>query len=163
MIVRKATLKDRPAMTAILNEIIAIGGTTAYERPLEPSYFDRFIDASDPKTFLYVLEADGKLVGLQWTEPLDPPNAHIGGIATFAQPGTTQRGIGSALFETTKQVSRAAGYTEIEAKIRADNAGGLRYYSKMGFTDHTITKAVPLSDGTPVDRVHKRFRLSPPT
>ncbi|MBV7265540.1 DUF559 domain-containing protein [Erythrobacter sp. WH131] len=30
----------------------------------------------------------------------------------------------------------------------------------MGFEHHSVTEAVPLADGTPVDRVHKRFKLS---
>lgn len=159
MIVRRATLADRDALTAILNKIIAIGGTTAYEEPLEPSYFDRFINSSDPKVFLLVAEADGVVVGMQWMEPLNPPNDHLGGIATFAQPETTQRGIGSGLIAVTKAESVAAGYTGIEAKIRADNTGGIAYYSKMGFEDHAVTRGVPLNDGTPVDRVHKRLTL----
>lgn len=163
MIVRKATLRDLDALAAILNEIIAIGGTTAFEEPLEPAYFDQFIDALDPKVFLFVAEAEGIVVGLQWIEPLDPPNEHLGGIATFAQPGTTQRGIGSAMIEATRAASLAAGYSGIEAKIRADNTGGLAYYSKMGFEDHSVTRGVPLSDSTPIDRVHKRLTLPPPS
>lgn len=159
MIIRNATDDDRAQMTAILNEIIAIGGTTAFEQPLSSDYFDRFIDPSDPKFFLFVAETADAVVGLQWMEPLDPPNAHLGGIATFAKPGTVQRGIGSALFKATRAASKSAGYTGIEAKIRADNIGGLAYYAKMGFEDHHVSAAVPLSDGTPVDRIHKRLML----
>jgi hypothetical protein len=29
----------------------------------------------------------------------------------------------------------------------------------MGFIDHEIVPAVPLKDGTPVDRIRKRFAL----
>jgi hypothetical protein len=29
----------------------------------------------------------------------------------------------------------------------------------MGFFDHEIVPAVPLKDGTPVDRIRKRFAL----
>ncbi|PTX58112.1 L-amino acid N-acyltransferase YncA [Litoreibacter ponti] len=159
MKIRLASPHDKPALTEILNDIIAIGGTTAYEDPLAPAYFDRLVEADDPKTFLHVAEAEGEIVGFQWMEPFDPPDDHIGGIATFARPGTTQRGIGSALFEVTKSASRAAGYAEIEAKIRADNSGGLAYYTRMGFEDRFVTTGVPLKDGTPVDRVHKRLIL----
>lgn len=159
MIVRKVTKQDRAAITGILNDIIAIGGTTAFEEPLEPGYFDRFITPPDPMHFMCVAETDEGVVGLQWMEPLAPPKAHLGGIATFAKPGTVQRGIGSALFKATLSECQALGYSGIEAKIRADNTGGLTYYSKMGFVDHCVTEAVPLRDGTPVDRIHKRFKL----
>jgi hypothetical protein len=30
----------------------------------------------------------------------------------------------------------------------------------MGFADHSVRAAVPLKDGTPVDRIGKRFSLT---
>ncbi len=161
MIVRKAHPNDAPELVRILNAVIAIGGTTAYQTPRDASYFQPFIAASDPKIFIHVAEAEDRLQGMQWMEPLDPPQTHIGGIATFARPGTAQKGIGTALFKATKQASQAAGYSELYAKIRADNAGGLAYYEKMGFRDHHVDTAVPLTDGTPVDRITKRLKLDP--
>ncbi|MEP3347139.1 MAG: GNAT family N-acetyltransferase [Litoreibacter sp.] len=156
MIVRKATPQDRAAITNILNEVIAIGGTTAYEAPKEAQFFDRFITPKDNRTFIHVAEADGEVVGFQW---MNPDADGMGMIATFAQAGTTQRGIGSALFKETLRCCKDAGYTLLDATIRGDNTGGLAYYSKVGFKDHSVTRAVPLSDGTPVDRVHKRMEL----
>jgi hypothetical protein len=43
--------------------------------------------------------------------------------------------------------------------IRADNIGGLAFYSALGFEDNGIHRAVPLRDGTPIDRVSKRYVL----
>lgn len=160
MIIRKARPEDKPQMVDILNAVIALGGTTAYEDPLTTAHFDPLIDNTDPRIFLHVAETANTLQGLQWIEPLDPPHTHIGGIATFARPKTTQNGIGTALFQTTKQASKTAGYTELYAKIRADNSGGLVYYEKMGFRDHHIDRAIPLKDGTPVDRITKRLKLA---
>lgn len=156
MIIRKASPNDRGAITKILNEVIAIGGSTAYEEPMEPAFFDRFITPDDSRTFLYVAEVDGAVVGFQW---MNPDENGMGLIATFARAGTAQRGIGSALFKQTLQGCINASYTLLDATIRADNAGGLAYYSKMGFEDHSVTRAVPLNDGTLVDRVHKRMIL----
>lgn len=158
MIIRLATPSDAPALADILNAVIAIGGTTAYQTPRDAAYFDPFF-GKDAKVFLHLAETNEGLQGMQWIEPLDPPNTHIGGIATFARPGTAQRGIGTALFEVTKAACVAAGYTKIYAKIRADNTGGLAYYAKMGFRDHLRDAAVPLDDGTPVDRITKRLIL----
>lgn len=155
MIIRKARPDDAVAMTAILNEIIAIGGTTAYQTPVSSTYFDAFIASKDPKVFVHVAE-DNDLLGFQW---MQPDAGGLGGIASFAKPGITGRGIGSALFAATLKASRAAGYETLEATIRADNDGGLRYYSKMGFRDHTVFEAVPLSDGTPVDRIQKLLKI----
>jgi L-amino acid N-acyltransferase YncA len=147
---------DIPAMVAILNEIIAIGGTTAYQTPVSEAEFDRFRLPANAKTFLHVAEADGAIIGFQWLSP-DPEG--LGAIASFAHPDAAQRGIGTALFAATKAAAIAAGYKTLEATIRADNASGLAYYSKMGFEDFQTFKDVPLSDGTPVDRIQKRLSL----
>lgn len=159
MIIRPIRPADVPALVKILNAIIAIGGTTAYQQPRTPEYFDHFLRPESPKVFLYVADTSDGLQGMQWVEPLDPPEDDFGGIATFAQPGTTQRGIGKTLFVATHQASLLAGYTGLHAKIRADNAGGLAYYEKMGFRDYGVEKAVPLDDGTEVDRIIKRMAL----
>ncbi len=157
MIIRPARISDAAPLTEILNAVIDIGGTTAYQTAVEPGFFDPLIDSGDPKTFLHVAESETGLEGMQWVRPMEPTD--MGSIATFARPGTTQRGIGTALFQTTFAASMAAGYRVLDATIRADNRGGLAYYTKMGFKDHSMTKDAPLSDGTLVDRVHKRMVL----
>ena len=43
--------------------------------------------------------------------------------------------------------------------IRADNPSGPGYYTTMGFEDHQVARAMPLQDGTPVDRISKRYQL----
>ncbi len=159
MIIRKARASDLVAITEILNEIIEIGGTTAYQTPRRPDYFNEQISPEFPRSFMHVAEDEAQILGFQWINPFDPPEEHLGGIATFAKPGITQRGIGSALFAATKAAAIAAGFTTIVAVIRADNTGGLAYYSKMGFEDRSVEKAVPLTDGTPVDRMRKEFKL----
>ncbi|SFR34141.1 GNAT family N-acetyltransferase [Litoreibacter janthinus] len=156
MNIRKVTLEDLDAITKIINEVVAIGGTTAYQSSLQPSHFDRFVTPEDNRTFMHVAEVDGVVVGFQW---MSPDKNGMGVIATFTKPGIAQRGIGSALFQQTLQCCLDAGYTLLDATIRGDNSGGLAYYSKMGFEDHSVTRAVPLEDGTPVDRVHKRMKL----
>lgn len=155
MIIRRATMDDAPQMRDILNEVITIGGTTAYQTPVDAEYFKRVIAAEG--AFAHVVEIDGLIQAYQWITPLDPP-MHAQ-IATFAKPGTVQRGMGSALFPFTTQAARDVGYIDIDATIRADNTGGLAYYSKMGFEDTGVTPAKPLPDGTPVDRIHKLIKL----
>ena len=80
-------------------------------------------------------------------------------IATFARRGGTQKGIGTALFAETRERVKALGFKGIIANIRGDNEGGLTYYSRMGFEDYAVREGVPLTDGTPVDRVTKRLTL----
>jgi ribosomal protein S18 acetylase RimI-like enzyme len=68
--------------------------------------------------------------------------------------------VGSALFNVMRSAARKRGLTAINATIRADNSGGLAFYNRMGFLDYEVTRAVPLKDGTPVDRIRKRYSLS---
>jgi L-amino acid N-acyltransferase YncA len=157
MIIRPGHMSDSAQLTEILNAVIAIGGTTAYLDPVEASFFDPLINSGTDKTFLHVAETETKLLGMQWVRVMELGD--MGSIATFARPDTVQRGIGTALFQATLAASRAAGYGQLDATIRADNTGGLAYYSKMGFEDHSVTKAKPLSDGTVMDRIHKRLKI----
>lgn len=159
MQVRLAEDGDQNSFTEILNEIIAIGGTTAYQTPLDPSYFDQLIAPNDKAVFLHVAISKDQICGFQWIEPMKGESPLLGDIATFAKVGVSQKGIGTALFDATIKAGRAAGYQTLNATIRADNSGGLAYYEKMGFRDHSITRAAPLPDGTKVDRIHKRMSL----
>ena len=83
-----------------------------------------------------------------------------GDISTFAKVGNTARGVGSSLFEATSRLAREKGFTTINATIRADNSGGLRFYSKIGFVDYKVDKDIPLSDGTLVDKIAKKYLLT---
>ena len=80
-------------------------------------------------------------------------------IGTFVKHGTTQSGIGTALFQHTLRHAKEHSISSINATIRKDNISGIAYYTKMGFTDHSVAKDVPLQDGTKVDRISKRYAV----
>ncbi|MCV6584306.1 MAG: GNAT family N-acetyltransferase [Marinibacterium sp.] len=152
---------DVPAACAILCEIIEIGGTAAIEDRPDPDTFANWYLGPDLIANHVALAADGTVLGFQWLgrNPQLPPDC--ADIATFARRRPVTPGVGRALFAATVAVAaaRAQGLGAINATIRADNAPGLGYYSKMGFVDHAVARAVPLKDGTPVDRLSKRFDL----
>ncbi len=161
MKIRLAQNTDAPQMAALLNEIIRIGGTTAFQKETTPELMVGFIISLAGKGFVHVAvdETDGSILGYQSLERYSTLPKTVGVIATFAKVGATQRGIGSALFAATRAAALQIGFTEIDATIRADNTGGLAYYSKMGFQNFEIHKDVPLDDGTLVDRISKRLTL----
>jgi L-amino acid N-acyltransferase YncA len=159
--VRDAERSDAAEMTALLNAIIAQGGTTAHEVAFTA---ERFVQAylENPDALCCVVAVDresGRIEGFQTLgrEPGLPDD--VGDIGTFAHIDGKQRGVGSALFAVTRARARDLGLTAINATIRADNTGGLAFYGKQGFEDYSVTPTVPLRDGSPVDRVNKRFRL----
>jgi len=157
--VRPVMPQDAAELADLLNAIIARGGTTAFETPFTPEALAQSCLIGPGVHCCFVAEIDGRIAGFQWlaTKPFLP--AHIGDIATFTRIGSTQSGIGSALFAATIARARELGLTAINATIRADNVGGLAFYSRMGFVDHELVPAVPLNDGTPVDRIRKRLCL----
>ena len=159
MIIRKAVPADAEALTILLNEIIRAGGTTALETPLSAAEFaDWFIDGAFPLA-CHVAELDGTLAGFQSLSVFGDPPEGSADIATFARMNPKTKGVGSALFPATRAVAEKLGLAFINATIRADNVGGLAYYKAMGFEDVGREVGVPLQDGTPVDRIKKRFRL----
>jgi L-amino acid N-acyltransferase YncA len=153
--IRDANPKDCRAMTAILNRIIAIGGTTAHETPkTEGQVLTDFIDGPDVLSSV-LAENGGAVVGWQsvgqWRG--DP---HIG---SFVDPEMQAKGAGAAMFGLTCQRLQARGVGHIVASIRADNLSGLAYYARIGFVDVGNDPDFALSDGRVVGRVHRRFDL----
>ncbi|MFT7596835.1 MAG: L-amino acid N-acyltransferase YncA [Paracoccaceae bacterium] len=161
MIIRPIALPDVPAACRILNDIIRAGGTTAFETPMDETRFaDIYLLGTDLICCHVVLDGDDQLAGFQWMGRNPKLPTDCADIATFARRDPALRGAGRALCAVTKAAALALGFSQINATIRADNVPGLGYYSKMGFVDFTVAKAVPLKDGTPVDRISKRLALA---
>jgi len=159
--IRPARREDAAGLAKLLNGVIARGGTTALEEAFTPERLDATYLTGPEVTccFVAVDRASGRHEGFQTLGRYPGLPQGYGDIGTFARVGGTQRGIGRALFAATEAEARRLGLAGINATIRADNTGGLRFYSRLGFVDHSVRAAVPLKDGTPVDRISKRFVL----
>lgn len=159
MHIRRAVSADAEELSGLLNEIIRAGGTTALETPLSATEFaDWFIDG-EFALVCHVAEHDRMLVGFQSLSLYGDPPKGYADIATFARTTPKIAGVGSALFQETRMAAQDLGFEFINATIRADNVSGLAYYGKMGFETYDRLVGVPLSDGTPVDRIKKRFAV----
>ena len=156
--IRPAGALDCRALAALLNEIIAIGGTTA---KVEPVTTDELADKMKIENAAWHLaeDDDGKLLGFQYIQPHPDIPADSTDIATFTRVGQTGLGIGSALFAATSKTAKELGYNTIDAVIRADNEGGLAYYQSRGFETIKLLKGEKLSNGKTVDKVWKRCNL----
>lgn len=151
---------DAPALADLLNGIIARGGTTAFEEPFTPeALVEDMLTGPDVICCFVAQDDDGSLRGFQSLLRVGGLPDGVGDIATFSRVGWARKGTGSRLFAATRQTATEKGLVAINATIRADNVGGLAFYSRLGFTDHDISRAVALRDGTPVDRVSKRYVL----
>ena len=161
--IRAATRGDAADLAELLNAIIAQGGTTALEDSFTPERLAEayLVGPSVLCCFVAIDGATGRLEGFQTLGRHPELPDDVGDIGTFARVDGKQRGVGSALFAATFERARRLGLAGINATIRADNVGGLAFYGKMGFEDRSVTLAVPLKDGRPVDRVNKRLHLTP--
>ena len=159
MIVRPATPADASAMTALLNAIIAIGGTTAHQHPkTEAQVRTDYIDGPEALTCV-VAEDGGQVIGFQSVGTWPGLPGGWGDIGTFVAPGVQARGTGAALFVATCAAAREKRLAVLNATIRADNVPGLAYYARIGFTDYAHDPDWTLEDGRKVGRISRRFAL----
>ncbi|WP_289150111.1 GNAT family N-acetyltransferase [uncultured Salipiger sp.] len=157
--VRRAGPMDARPMAELLNEVIALGGTTAITEPVTREDLLNWMEA-DPRSIWHVAEdATGQIMGFQWVDPHLKLGETVAQIASFARVGKTGLGIGSKLFDATKRAARTAGYAWINAEIRADNEGGLIYYQSRGFEDYGRIEGYVMANGQIVDKVLKRYDL----
>lgn len=152
--VRDMVIGDVPACCALLNHIVAAGGTTAHEEPFTQDSFATSYFAA-PVIVLVVLDGD-RVAGFQAL--FDDGDRQLS-IGTFTDRQDPVRGAGRALFSRTRARAAAWGARAIVAKITADNAPGLGYYSRMGFEDWRTEPGAARRAGRPLDRIVKRYRL----
>ncbi|WP_254429729.1 GNAT family N-acetyltransferase [Ruegeria atlantica] len=156
--------EDVAVACQILNDIIAIGGTTAFETPFSEALFAQaYLTGADQICCHVALDEQGEVAGFQWLGTHEELPDDCADIATFSRREPALKGAGRALFAETSTRATALGFHSINATIRADNRMGLSYYDKMGFRDYSVAYGVPLRDGTPVDRISKRYELKKDT
>ena len=157
--IRPVTDADYAQMTELLNEIIEVGGTTAYLKPISVQDMQKWVSRGGDMASWHVAEEGGTILGFQWAEPHDQLPDEAASAATFVRIGTVGKGIGTKLFEATTTKMRALGFVWLNASIRSDNESGLSYYSKMGFKDWLVEPDAALSDGRVTGKNHKRYDL----
>jgi GNAT superfamily N-acetyltransferase len=142
-VIRRAETGDAAAMVALLNAIIAKGGTTAHRDPFDVDLMIRLYVAPPRAIACHVAERAGAILGfqaLEWADPAwtgaNPLPADWALVATFVSVEAQGAGVGGRLFAASLAAARAAGAIAIDATIRRENRGGLAYYSRMGFVDY---------------------------
>lgn len=158
-IIRDAVAEDAPALCDLLNAIVRAGGTTARLQEMTVSDFGDWYISGDHVPCCQVAVVEDQRIGFQGLSTYYPLPAGWVDIGTFSQRENPFRGVGAALFAATRVRAAGMGFAVINATIRADNAPGLAYYTKMGFRDYRLDAAVPLDDGRLVDRINRRFDL----
>ncbi len=155
--IRPAVSGDAVQMVALINPLIAAGDNTAHRTLFDIDKMKAHYITPASLICCHVAITNGRLSGFQsltWGGD-DLPDGWAS-IASFVAIDKSGLGIGQKLFSATWFAAKEAGVTAIDARIRADNQSGLRYYSGLGFEDYAVLPDLPLSDGTPVTRIRKR-------
>jgi len=155
--IRKATVDDAEELCGLINEIIKAGGTTALEDPFSPELLADWFISGEFAIVCHVAQAGSGLTGFQFLSRYGELPKGWADIGTFARRSPKIPGVGTALFAATLSAAEERNIDVINATIRADNTSGLAYYEKMGFRTHNTLVKVPLADGTPVDRIQKKY------
>ncbi len=156
--IRVAVSNDAAELCVLVNQIIGMGGTTAMESQLTADGFRAyFLEGENHLCCFVAVDESGALAGFQALERHPDLPDDWADIATFARAKPKIAGVGAALFSKSKLYAEQIGVCAINATIRADNNSGLIYYERMGFQTYSVNKNIPLDDGTPVDRISKRF------
>jgi len=133
---RIASLGDAAAMSRVLREIIE---HTDRERPNDEAYVTRQYLANPSSIRCTVaIDDEGLVVGFQSLVRAEAGNrydvpAGWGIIGTHISPRAHRRGVGNALFQSSREAAEHARLEKIDAYIGADNPAGLSYYEAMGF------------------------------
>ncbi len=110
------------------------------------------LNKPDGKSFRYVAEIDGKLVGLSGLE-LHPEYGYLRSI--YVLPEYVSRGVGSALMH--KALDTMAECPEIILGVATYNHRAIRFYEKFGFRETEPRKEVrsaPLPTGKEIPQIH---------
>ncbi len=158
--IRPAHADDLEGMRTLLNEIIRVGGTTAITNELSSDEMREWFVSGEAVVSCFVaVDSDEAIAGFQSLSTHGELPAGWVDIATFASRSRHKSGVGSALFARTREIATQRGFSTINASIRVVNAGGLAYYSRMGFATYLVEDGDPQVEGRIFNRVHKRLTL----
>jgi ribosomal protein S18 acetylase RimI-like enzyme len=137
MNVRQATPEDSGAIREIANRSLEASYSlspqaieSAVTQWYDPPAFGEKLE-SDDQFVVYVAEVEDSVVGFTETVLLDDGNADLRWL--HVHPDHRGEGVGSALFETTRDRLRERGVTNLRGRVLAINEAGNSFYQGRGF------------------------------
>lgn len=160
--IRRATLADAGAISAIWEVICAERIYTAVNRPFTPQQERDYLSSLSDREGVFLAEIDGQSVGFQaldmWAKYTDSFD-HVGVIGTFVLPPWRRKGIARRLAEHTFEFARANGYEKIVLYVRAGNVGAQAFYRSLGFIPKGVLTRQVKIDGKYEDEVFMELFL----
>ncbi|MFB6140383.1 MAG: GNAT family N-acetyltransferase [Halosimplex sp.] len=137
MTVRTATRRDRPAIRDVARRSLQASYSldpeaifTAVAEWYEEDRLERTLD--DDRRPVLVATREAQVVGFAETE-LAASGESATVLWLHVDPAYRGEGVGTALFERTRERLEAAGVDRIGARVLSDNADGNEFYRAQGF------------------------------
>lgn len=154
--IRRATLDDAAAISAIWEVVCAERVHTAVNRPFTPEQVRDYLASLTEREGVFVAEVGGKIVGFQsldrWARYTDSFD-HVATVGTFVLPAWRGQGIGHRLTHHTFAFARAHGYEKLVIYVRAGNAVAQAFYRGLGFVPKGVLTRQVKIDGRYEDEV----------
>ena len=169
LIIRRATVKDAPAMTRYMSDPVIFGSLLQMPYPNEEAWVARLAADNTPgKTDLaLVAERDGELIGSAglFSPGVAPRRRHAMGLGISVASAAHGRGVGTALMAALcDYADNWLACLRIELTVYAQNAIAQRLYRKFGFELEGTFRGYALRDGAYVDALSMaRLHPNPPT
>jgi L-amino acid N-acyltransferase YncA len=137
--IRRATDQDAEGIARVLDAVVSERVHSAIDRAWTTEEQRRYLASLSDREAVHVAIADsGLVVGCQTLDLYSPvlrSMAHVAQLGTFILPSWRGRGVGAALFHTTRRFALSAGYRKLVIQVRASNAPALSFYQRLGFVE----------------------------
>jgi len=156
VIVRRATVADAPAISAIWEEIVAEKRFSAVARAWSPDEEAAYIEGLSSREAVFVAQVDGRVVGFETLDRwVTYPSFmdHVGQLGTFVSTRRRAAGIGKMLAEATFGFAREHHYRKLVIWVRGSNEVAERFYRGLGFRECGRLSKQLLIDGAWDDEV----------
>lgn len=145
MDIRPAMLQDAPAISLVLEELVAAKKRT---KASDVEFVaNHYINPPDQIRCSIAVDDDGMVLGFQslkFAGENNPYGTPVGWgiIGTHVRPSAARKGVGQKLFHSTKEAANQFDVSKTEAFISQRNDVAIAYYEAMGFRTYRKLKDV---------------------
>jgi ribosomal protein S18 acetylase RimI-like enzyme len=164
LLVRRALPADAEGVARVLDVVAGERIHSAIERAWTAAEQRTYLASlSSREAFHVAISASGQIVGYQSLDlysPILSSMAHVGQLGTFLLPEWRRRGVGVALFDTTRRFAASNGYNKLVIQVRASNVSAQAFYKRLGFVECGRLRAQVIVEGTQDDEIVMEFFLN---
>jgi L-amino acid N-acyltransferase YncA len=154
--IRRAHPDDAPGIVAILQGIAEERIHSAITRPWDTVQERAYLASLSSREAFHVAESSSGVVGYQSLDLYSPyleSMQHVAQVGTFLHPQWRGKGVGRALFATTRAFAITAGFRKIVIQVRGSNQTAQSFYAKLGFAPCGRLHRQVLIDGQEDDEI----------